>query len=192
MNYEKHYRLLCQSRQQLNRQKLKCNELGYIYYEWHHIVPRHEAGSDEASNLVLLTAREHFIAHWLFAKWKQTRKAWAAVSAMAFTSNKAERKLTSRQFELCRIANSKANSGKNSYLYGRTGSAHPVFGTKHSEARALKHRANNSGSANPSYGRANSDETKLMKRHSALKRWQMLKPTNARAEIMLIIEQILQ
>jgi len=38
------------------------------YFEIHHIVPRSIGGSNEADNLVMFTAREHFIAHILL--WK--------------------------------------------------------------------------------------------------------------------------
>jgi len=38
------------------------------YYESHHIVPRCMGGSGKKSNLILLTAREHFICHWLLVR----------------------------------------------------------------------------------------------------------------------------
>lgn len=38
------------------------------YTERHHVVPRALGGTNDAENLVALTAREHFIAHWLLAK----------------------------------------------------------------------------------------------------------------------------
>lgn len=38
------------------------------YYENHHIIPRSLNGSNSSENLVLLTAREHFICHWLLVK----------------------------------------------------------------------------------------------------------------------------
>jgi hypothetical protein len=58
MDYKSHYnRLVVKAK---NRQ-LKEG----VYFETHHIVPRSEGGLDEESNLVKLTAREHFIAHWL-------------------------------------------------------------------------------------------------------------------------------
>jgi len=38
------------------------------YSENHHIIPRSMGGSDLSNNLIKLTAREHFIAHWLL--WK--------------------------------------------------------------------------------------------------------------------------
>lgn len=40
----------------------------HTYYESHHIIPRVLGGGNEKSNLVLLTAREHFIAHRLLSK----------------------------------------------------------------------------------------------------------------------------
>ena len=38
------------------------------YTESHHIQPRSLGGTDESINLVALTAREHFICHWLLVK----------------------------------------------------------------------------------------------------------------------------
>lgn len=38
------------------------------YYETHHIIPRSLGGGDEFENLVDLTYREHFLAHWLLTK----------------------------------------------------------------------------------------------------------------------------
>ena len=35
------------------------------YTEKHHIVPRAHGGGDDEANLVVFTAREHFLAHWL-------------------------------------------------------------------------------------------------------------------------------
>jgi len=48
-----------------NESRIKCDE---IYYENHHIYPRHLGGDDNESNLVLLTLKEHCIAHFLL--WK--------------------------------------------------------------------------------------------------------------------------
>jgi hypothetical protein len=62
MNYTKVYNNLISSRKQLNRTKDR------EYYELHHIVPRSLGGPDETSNLVLLTAKEHWIAHCLLSK----------------------------------------------------------------------------------------------------------------------------
>jgi len=58
--YYKHYLSLCQSRQTLIRENSKDT-----YYEKHHIVPRSLGGTDHPSNLVMLTPKEHYIAHLL-------------------------------------------------------------------------------------------------------------------------------
>jgi hypothetical protein len=41
---------------------------GNEYTELHHIIPRSLGGSNEKSNLIRLTGREHFICHWLLTK----------------------------------------------------------------------------------------------------------------------------
>ena len=38
------------------------------YVEKHHIIPRCMKGTNERNNLVNLTPREHFLAHWLLVK----------------------------------------------------------------------------------------------------------------------------
>lgn len=38
------------------------------YYELHHIIPKSKGGSNKKENLVLLTAREHFVCHQLLHK----------------------------------------------------------------------------------------------------------------------------
>jgi hypothetical protein len=39
------------------------------YYENHHVVPKALGGSNEKVNIVKLTYREHFLAHWLLTKF---------------------------------------------------------------------------------------------------------------------------
>lgn len=39
-----------------------------IYYEKHHIIPKSLGGTNEKDNLVLLTAKEHLLVHWLLCK----------------------------------------------------------------------------------------------------------------------------
>lgn len=51
-----------------------------VYSEKHHIIPRSLGGSDDESNLVALTAREHYIVHVLLFKIFQ-RRARIAVLA---------------------------------------------------------------------------------------------------------------
>lgn len=60
------------------------------YTERHHIVPKSLGGPDDACNLVTLTYREHFIAHWLLTKFKvggELRKMQRALFAMTLSSS---------------------------------------------------------------------------------------------------------
>ena len=51
------------------------------YTEKHHIIPRSMGGSDEPSNLTVLTGREHFLAHMLLCEmFPQNRKLALALS----------------------------------------------------------------------------------------------------------------
>ena len=56
MNYEKIYR------------ELTNRDSRAKYTEIHHIIPKCMGGTDDKSNLVKLTAREHYIAHKLLTK----------------------------------------------------------------------------------------------------------------------------
>jgi hypothetical protein len=59
MNYEKIYYSI------VNKRK-KCPPEGYV--EKHHIIPRSLGGSDDKSNIVALTSKEHFVCHLLLTK----------------------------------------------------------------------------------------------------------------------------
>jgi len=114
MEYLKHYNLLMQKAQQENRVKTK-----EIYYEKHHIVPKSEGGSNTKENLVLLTAREHFIAHWLLYRDNPNSQSRAyAFWKMCAQHNPKQSRYTpsSRIYEEARLgfreANSKTHKGK--------------------------------------------------------------------------------
>jgi hypothetical protein len=59
MDYQKIYDNLVQSRK---------NRVIDGYVEKHHIIAKCLGGTDDKDNLVILTYREHFIAHWLLVK----------------------------------------------------------------------------------------------------------------------------
>jgi len=63
MNYQKLYNNIITNAQSKNRKKSKLE-----YFENHHILPRCLGGSNDKSNLVLLTFKEHYIAHHLLVK----------------------------------------------------------------------------------------------------------------------------
>lgn len=66
MNYQKVYDNIITRAQSEHRKKLAYNlHKDYVYYENHHIIPRCIGGLDTIENLVLLTAKEHFLCHKL-------------------------------------------------------------------------------------------------------------------------------
>jgi hypothetical protein len=79
------------------------------YTESHHIIPRSLGGLDESSNLVELTAREHFLCHWLLVKIHRLdiynhAKMLRAFSMMCFCKSYVHQRVTnSRVFEKYRI-----------------------------------------------------------------------------------------
>ena len=73
------------------------------YTEKHHIVPRCLKGTNDKDNLVLLTAREHYLCHWLLWKCnKENRSLFYAYHKMAFSKAKdriGNYKISSKQYE---------------------------------------------------------------------------------------------
>ena len=75
------------------------------YTEKHHIVPQSLGGSNDKDNLVDLTAREHFICHWLLIKMysgESKAKMIYALNGMKRSNKFAQRyetKITSRVYE---------------------------------------------------------------------------------------------
>jgi hypothetical protein len=76
MNYQKIYdQIIERARSEVRKKK------STVYYEAHHILPRCLGGEGLTTqwkthpNIVLLTAREHFLCHWLLARiYKSNRK----------------------------------------------------------------------------------------------------------------------
>jgi len=75
------------------------------YTETHHIQPRSLGGTDDTDNLVDLTAREHFICHWLLTKMttgEDRAKMIYALNGMKRSNKFAQRyetKITARVYE---------------------------------------------------------------------------------------------
>lgn len=67
MNYQKHYNSLIERAKNRASSKKEAQALlGYV--EKHHVIPTCMEGTNEKSNLVYLTASEHYVAHQLLVK----------------------------------------------------------------------------------------------------------------------------
>ncbi|AXY82634.1 homing endonuclease [Acinetobacter phage KARL-1] len=76
--------------------------------EWRHIVPHSMGGSDDKSNLVHLTYREHYLAHVLL--YKIHRNSQMAFALGRMSNSGVDRKCSSRTYAFAREAHSKAIS----------------------------------------------------------------------------------
>jgi hypothetical protein len=70
------------------------------YSERHHILPLSLGGTDAPDNLIYLSARAHYIAHWLLFKMTKTVVMARAFYGMCDTGRRPERKrvITSRRY----------------------------------------------------------------------------------------------
>ena len=113
MDYKKQYDKLIET-----RRSRKLNSR--TYYEKHHIIPKSHGGDDSKQNIIKLTAREHYIAHWLlhriypedtnmaFAFWKMTFPGTKFVERNYKISSRAYEEAKSAMAE----ANRKINTGR--------------------------------------------------------------------------------
>lgn len=116
MDYKRIYKELIESAKKSRELK------GYT--ETHHIIPRCLLLDDSESNLVTLTAREHFVAHWLLTKiYKNTEHGMTLLAA--FTAMNMKNSTQDREFNLNRknalaYAYSESVKGENNPMYGRS------------------------------------------------------------------------
>jgi len=106
------------------------NRVLETYTESHHIIPRSLGGGDEADNLVNLTAREHFVCHWLLVKMtagQDHHKMLNALRMMRAEKQGQQRyntKITARVYENIKQEYAKLQSeslkGKGNGFYGKT------------------------------------------------------------------------
>jgi len=98
------------------------------YTETHHILPKSCGGSDDIENLVNLSAREHFVCHYLLTKIyaPKTKEFYSMIKAFhmmgCFSEKNKYRYINSRLYDINRkhmsVAMSKAQSGMNNSQYG--------------------------------------------------------------------------
>ncbi len=114
-----------------------------VYTEKHHIIPKSLNGNNKLENLVMLTAREHFICHWLLTKMVDNKKhkyqMWNAFSCMLYRKNEYQDryKINSKTFENIKKEGAKIKRtrflGENNPRYGIKGPLHPSYGKKWTE-----------------------------------------------------------
>lgn len=100
MNHLQVYNALIEKAKTQNRIKLKKTDLNYVYYENHHILPRCLNGSDNEDNLILLTLKEHYVAHKLLTYiYPNHRKIVVAYHMMTYLT-RYNKYVSSKDIEL--------------------------------------------------------------------------------------------
>jgi ssDNA-binding Zn-finger/Zn-ribbon topoisomerase 1 len=93
------------------------------YVERHHIIPKCLGGSNEVNNMVMLTAREHFVCHYLLTKMVEgvfKKKMFNALNKMRQSKYTQDRYIiNSRQFAYLRKGLSEYNKGSYNYMFGK-------------------------------------------------------------------------
>ena len=123
------------------------------YTEKHHIIPKSIGGEDIASNIVALTAREHFICHLLLTK---------------MTTEKFKRKLIHAAWGMCNL------KGPGQQRYKVTSKTYEELKIKHADALSKLYtgvknsKKSNPGVKNGFYGKSHSEETKEKIRQARL------------------------
>jgi hypothetical protein len=99
-------------------------------YELHHILPRSLGGSNRASNLVLLTPKEHYVCHLLLTKMVSGNLRYKMIYAFFRMKGRGRSAQTYALF--C-----------SAFASATKGSGNPFFGRKHSEETLLRISGNN-------------------------------------------------
>ena len=143
MNYHKLYQNIIEKAKSRNIN-------GYV--EKHHIKPKCLGGTNNKNNLVILTAREHYLCHKILCKiYPDNEKIFLAWCCMAFTKNSKQKRygINSYEYQTLREKFSKKISGEK----------HPMYGKKHSIES--KKKISRIGELNPNYGNKWNEEQKI-------------------------------
>ena len=152
MNYRKIYMNI------INKAKNEERSKKEGYYEKHHILPKsiYPLWANRKSNMVLLTAREHFFCHQLLTKIYPGKKMNYALIKLMYSNNnphkKEKIKISSREYERIKKLN---------HFFGKD---NPNFGNKWSDEQRAKASERTKewlkNHNNPNFGNKWSDEQK--------------------------------
>ena len=145
--------------------------------ERHHVVPRALGG--DAADVVALTYREHFLAHWLLTKFTSGEARRKMLHALGFFRD-GRRVLSSWRYAVARHAHAMAQRGakrsadararmgeaarRNATPERMAAMARRLRGHKHTDESRANISAAKRGSNNPMYGKPVSEATREKKR----------------------------
>ncbi len=142
MDYNWHYNRLIETRK--NRELVDGQ-----YYERHHILMKSMGGSDNKTNLVHLTAREHFLAHWLLWRIYRNRPTATAFILMSRESNSSRSYEEARESISLTKISTETRKRMSDFAKTKTGEKNSFFGKKHSEFQKKIWSINRTGKPSP-------------------------------------------
>lgn len=133
MNYQYQYNKIINIAKDQKRSKNDGN-----YYENHHIIPKCLGGTNDDNNMILLTAREHYVVHKLLCRiYPKNRSLYYALHMMSICSSKNHKRdyvVSSRDYQwlrenkpdswnkgkigMCPQLSHDRNKGENNPMYG--------------------------------------------------------------------------
>ena len=137
------------------------------YFEGHHIIPKSKGGTGNSNrpknnqNIVLLTAREHFLAHWILWRINGDRSSALAFHKMLSSNQKQKRITSSRSYEEAREAFRVTNLG-NQYGKGKT----KIISEDQKLKQSQTMKGRYVGDKNPFFNKTHTEETKQKIRKS--------------------------
>lgn len=155
MNYEKLYTCLIESRFALKEDRELLKKEGF-YFEAHHIIPKCKGGTNDYNNIVLLTAKEHFLSHRILWMIYRDRQMALAYHKMLSCNKNQQRIHSSRQYEDAREAFRLTNIG-NTFSKGLK----RVRTQEQRDNHSKKMKGKFTGENNPFYGKKHSEDTLL-------------------------------
>ncbi len=160
MNYKKIYDNFMQDRLDKKPERLLLKKNG-DYFEGHHIIPKSKGGVGNSNrpknnqNIVLLTSREHFLAHWILWRIHRDRPSALAFHKM-LSSNKNQNRITSSKgYEEARESFRLTNIG-NQYGKGKT----KIISEEQKKNHSLIMKGKYLGDNNPFFNKKHTEESK--------------------------------
>lgn len=140
------------------------------YFENHHIIPKCMGGTNNKDNIIILTAREHFLCHWLLHEIYPENKGLSyAFFIMCFcdpSKNKTSRYIpSSRIIEYAKIKAAEERKGIPTWIKGK----------HHSEETKQRMRESKIGTTGVNTGRKFNQEWKDKMKSSAKIGWEKRK-----------------
>lgn len=132
-----------------------------VYFEGHHIIPKSKGGNGNSNrpknnvNIVLLTPREHFLAHWILWRIYRDRPTALAFHKMLSINKYQNRITSSKGYEEARKALRMTNIG-NQYGKGQI----KIISEEQKMKQSLKMKGRYVGDKNPFYNKTHTEESK--------------------------------